>query len=303
MRVSRRAHRRLAAHSWRERHRERARRSALPRLQPLLGRPFVALNCAAIPRELAERLLFGAKRGSYTGAAADAVGHIEMANRGILFLDEVGELALDVQAKLLRVLETREVLPLGASTPRRVELQVCCATHRDLRAHVADGAFRKDLYHRLVPPEVVLPPLRERIEEIPLHMAASVRRASPTLGMQARLVEGCMLRPWPGNVRELRKETYHAATRALDEGADRVRIDDLGPTAGLPIEPPAALPAAGDAERTYVRWGEALTPDQIERALEESGGSVAVAAKRLGMQRTQLYREMKRWSIQRRRDA
>ena len=262
---------------------------------PRAGGRFIAVNCAAIPEGLAERLLFGTKKGAYSGAIADAVGHIESADGGVLFLDEAGELDLDVQAKLLRVLETREVVPLGASVGRRVELHVCFATHRDLRTLVADGRFRADLYHRISPPEVVLPALRERADEIPRHVAAEVARGAGDLAPHVRLVETCILRAWPGNVRELRKEVFHAAVRARDEGADRVRSDHLSPSAGLPIAQVVAPKV--EAVRPYVRWSEAIGADRIRGALEESGGNVAMAARVLGMRRTQLYREMERWSI------
>src|SRR6185436_14558171 len=155
---------------------------------------------------------------------------------GVLFLDEGGELDLAVQAKLLRVLETREVMPLGASRGQIVDLRVCVATHRDLRAAVAAGRFRADLYHRIAPPEIILPPLRDRLDEIPWHVSAEIATVDPALAPHARLVEACLLRHWPGNVRELRKEIHHAAAHARVEGADRVRLEHLPETAGRPFE-------------------------------------------------------------------
>src|SRR5262249_15941137 len=146
---------------------------------------------------------FGARRGAYSGATEDADGYIVAAEGGVLFLDEVAELDLDVQAKVLRVVETHEVLPLGGSKPRHVEVRMCFATHRDLSAAVAEGRFRADLYYRIGEPQVQMPSLRERREEIPwlamrAHEAAG---GGPPLG--AKLIEACLLRPWPGNVREL----------------------------------------------------------------------------------------------------
>jgi DNA-binding NtrC family response regulator len=273
--------------------------------------PFVAVNCAAIPEGLAERLLFGAKRGAYSGASADATGHLQAAHGGVLFLDEVGDLDLQVQAKLLRVLETRDVVPLGASAGQRVDVRVCVATHRNLRAAVADGRFRADLYYRLAPPEVTMPPLRERLDEIPGHVTSEIASVSPALGAHARLVEACFLRRWPGNVRELRKEIHHAATRALAEGSNRVRFEHLSAAAGLTLVADAApeipAPAAtavspplapeADRKRSYVRWSQSVTREQVESALAQSGGKVAEAARSLGMHRSQLYREMARWSV------
>jgi transcriptional regulator with PAS, ATPase and Fis domain len=271
---------------------------------PHAAGPFIAVNCAAIPEGLAERLLFGAKRGAYSGAAADASGYVEAADRGVLFLDEGAELDLLVQAKLLRVLETREVVPLGASQGRSVDLRVVVATHHDLREAVGAGRFREDLYHRIAPPEVVLPPLRERLDEVASHIASEVASVSNQLRPHAKLVEACMLRPWPGNVRELRKHARFAALQATAERSDTVRLEHLAPHAGEPFE--------GDPEEThermggdrrppreYVRWSRALEREQVERALRDNAGNVALAARALGMQRTQLYREMDRWGIPR----
>jgi transcriptional regulator of acetoin/glycerol metabolism len=272
-------------------------------LGPNRSGPFVAVNCAAIPEGLAERLLFGARRGAYSGAAADSEGHVQAAHGGVLLLDEGGELGLDVQSKLLRVLETREVVPLGASHGQRVDFRICVATHRDLREAVSEGRFRADLYHRIAPPEVVLPPLRERLDEIAEHVAAEVADVGPSLRPHSKLVEACMLRAWPGNVRELRKEVRYAAVQAQSESADRVRVEHLSPTAGRPFEASAGA-GAGEVPpkrkgRAYVRWSEAIGRERIEQALKEHGGNVALAARALGMQRTQMYREMERWSIPR----
>ena len=147
---------------------------------PESNAPFVAVNCAAIPEGLAERLLFGARKGAYSGATADAEGYIQAANRGTLFLDEIAELDPLVQAKLLRVLETREVLPLGASRAKKVDIGICAASHRRLRDEVTAGRFREDLYFRIGRPEVQIPPLRERLDEIPWFVARELRRVDPS---------------------------------------------------------------------------------------------------------------------------
>jgi DNA-binding NtrC family response regulator len=266
--------------------------------------PFVALNGASIPPGLAERLLFGTKRGAYSGADADAIGPLQAADGGVLFLDEVIELDLSAQAKLLRVLETGEVLPLGAHKPQRVDVHVCVATHQRLREAVAAGRFREDLLYRLAPPQVDLPPLRERRDEIAHHVAAEIARASRDLAAHASLVEACLLRHWPGNVRELRREVREAASLAKAAGADRVRRENLSPSAGLELHVAGASPDEGASEpqgpkkRSYVRWSASITREQIERALAENQGNVAGAARTLGMNRSQLYREMARCEIQ-----
>jgi hypothetical protein len=172
------------------------------------GREYVAFNCASIPRDLFEGQLFGYKRGAFTGAAADHPGVIRAADKGTLFLDEIGELPLDVQPKLLRFLENGEVFPLGEQKPRRVDVRVLAATHRDLGKLVRDGAFREDLYYRLNVVPLRVPPLRERTEDIVALARLFVRRLTPegseppTLAPDA--LAALVAHPWPGNVRELR---------------------------------------------------------------------------------------------------
>ncbi|CAM3340881.1 FHA domain-containing protein [Corallococcus sp. ZKHCc1 1396] len=263
--------------------------------------PFVAVNCAAIPQGLAERLLFGARRGAFSGAD-DAEGYLQAADGGTLFLDEVAELDLGVQAKLLRALETREVLPLGGSRPRKVDLQVCSAGNRDLRAMVANGKLREDLYFRLGRPEVTLPPLRQRPEEIPALVAMSVRELSPELSAHVTLLEACLLRPWPGNVRELRVEARAAAQEALLRGALRVEVSHLGPSAGTAFGPPSSAPLE-PAPKTSSPPPSRVSPleegerARVVEALRQHGGNVAATARALGMHRTQLRRLLERHGL------
>ncbi len=231
------------------------------------GGPMVPVNCAAIPEGLAERLLFGAVKGAYSGAERDTDGYVQAADGGTLFLDEIAELDPQVQAKLLRVLESREVMPLGGVRAHKVALRVVSATHRDLRDAVAEGEFRDDLYFRLGRPEVVLPALRDRLEELPWLIA----RAAGDVKVQASYVEACALRPWPGNVRELLVETRRAAHAARD-GLSAVDLDPRAGTA-LRVEPAAARDDAA-----------------IEQALADAGGNVTAAARALGMHRNQLRR-------------
>ncbi len=249
-------------------------------LGPRAKGPFIAVNCAAIPQGLAERLLFGARRGAYSGATADAEGYVQAADGGTLFLDEVADLDAQVQAKLLRTLETKEVLPLGASKPRAVDVRVCSAT-RDLRAEVAGGRFREDLYFRIGQPEVRIPPLRERREEIPWLLG----RELSGLSVNVSLVEACLSRPWPGNVRELLSEARRVASRARAAGRGSVGAEDLSPTAGVDF-------VRGDGSSTAP--GATPDPAAIERALEEHKGNVTRAAQALGMHRNQLRRWLAR---------
>jgi DNA-binding NtrC family response regulator len=274
---------------------------------PRSAGPFVAVNCAAIPQSIAERLLFGARRGAYSGAEADAQGYLQAADGGTLFLDEVVELDLAVQAKLLRALESKEVLSLGASKPKTVDIHICSASNKDLRALVAGGKLREDLYFRIGRPEVTLPPLRQRPEEIPLLLQREVRQVAPELGLHLSLVEACLLRPWPGNVRELLVEARSAIQAALMQGAQRVEARHLSASAGTAFssaappsppenrEPPREAPSREVPSRA--RPIEAGERTRIEEALRQQGGNVAATARALGMHRTQLRRLLERHAI------
>jgi len=240
--------------------------------------PFVAVNCASVPAALAERLLFGARKGAYSGADSDVQGFVQAADGGTLFLDEIVELSAEVQAKLLRVIETRQVTPLGATQPRPVRLRLVCAGHADLKAAVAAGRFREDLYYRVARPLVTVPPLRDRLEDIPWLVQSVLARADRALAAHVSLVEEAMLRPWPGNVRELRSEVGEAARRAAQAGEDRVRSVHLDGGAGRPLAAPA-----GPARDPLDRAG-------VEGALRAARGNVSEAARRLGLHRNQLRR-------------
>jgi DNA-binding NtrC family response regulator len=242
--------------------------------------PFVPVNCAAIPQNIAEALLFGARRGAYSGAVADADGYLLAADGGTLFLDEIAELDLAVQAKLLRALETREVLALGATRPRPVAFRLCSASHRDLRDEVASGRMREDLFFRLGRPELTLPPLRRRPEEVAFLLEGEVRKVAPRLGLHVSLVETCLLRPWPGNVRELLVEARAATQTALLRGAQRVEARHLGPRAGTafrittnPAPEPTALapapePIATEPAPEPAAAASGSAPPEVEAASE-----------------------------------
>ena len=247
--------------------------------------PFSAVNCATIPRELAERLLFGSRRGAYSGAT-DAPGYVQAADGGTLFLDEVGELSSDVQSKLLRTLEMREVLRLGATVAEPVELNVCAATLRDLRLDVGAGRFREDLYFRIGQPEIRLPALRDRVEEIPWHIQQVLdshgRDAARTPSASVGFVEACALRHWPGNVRELRCEVRRAAATALVLESIELSASDLSPTGGVALKIASALPLP------------AFPEDEFAAALTSTEGNVAGAARRLGVHRNKVRRWLER---------
>jgi transcriptional regulator with GAF, ATPase, and Fis domain len=247
--------------------------------------PFIGVNCAAIPEGLAERLLFGARKGAFSGATGDVQGYIQAADTGTLFLDEVAELDLRVQAKLLRVLETREVLPLGATRAEPVQLRVCVAAHADLAERVAAGQFREDLYYRVGRPVVRIPPLRQRLDEMAWLLQREIASLSQELCASVRLVETCAMRAWPGNVRELIGEIRLAAHRALTAQRAIVDAEDLAEDAGKRLEANAAPPAAVEDIAAVVPSDEA-----IEHALQEHAGNVTQTARALGMHRNQLRR-------------
>jgi len=238
--------------------------------------PFVAVNCATIQEALAERILFGAKRGAFSGATTDAEGLVQSAHGGVLFLDEICELALPIQAKLLRVIETKQVTPIGATAARKVDVRFCMAAQNDLRARADAGDFRHDLLFR-IKSHVVLAPLRERREEIPFFVARELEARERTA--HPKLVEACLLRFWPGNVREIMVELALAAEAATD---DVVRAEHLRENAGTS----SATKAPATASR-----------EEIVRALEGAGGNISAAARALGMHRTQLKRAMQKYDV------
>jgi DNA-binding NtrC family response regulator len=269
---------------------------------PTAKGPLQAVNCATIPEGVAERLLFGTRRGAYSGADADADGYVQAAHGGTLFLDEIAELSLSVQAKLLRVLETGEVLPLGASRPRKVDLRLCSATHAALRAQVSAGKFREDLYYRIATPHVTVPPLRARAEEIPWLLQLAVA-ATSGLAVHVSLVEAAALRPWPGNIRELLSEVRDAARTAEADGSGRVEARHLAVEAGsllssLPGSSGPASTAAAEPAPPPPRAPEAPpTRAHLVGLLSRVHGNISAAARELGVHRTQLRRWLTRHGI------
>jgi transcriptional regulator with GAF, ATPase, and Fis domain len=271
------------------------------------GGPFVAVNCAAVPPLLAERLFFGARRGAYSGADVDSEGYLAAADGGTVFLDEVGDLSPDVQPKLLRAIETGELLPLGAAHARRLNVAVCSATHVDLRGRINAGSFRSDLYFRLGQPALSLPPLRARREEIPWIIDLTLGRLSGGATPHASLIEAALLRPWPGNTRELINAVTAAAHLARSRD-NRVMAQHLGDTVGTALAvllspthgtPPSGAPAAPPPEDEETA--------RIRGVLANEHGNVTRAALALGMHRTQLRRLLAKHQINldeyRRRDG
>jgi DNA-binding NtrC family response regulator len=260
---------------------------------PRKNRPFLAVNCAAIPETLLESDLFGYKRGAFTDARADRQGLFVEADGGTIFLDEIGELPLTLQPKLLRALQEREVRPLGAARSERVDVRVIAATNRDLEARLRAGRFREDLYYRLNVLSVHLPPLRDRTDDIlPLaehFLARSAERAGKRLrGFKEAAKNLLLAYAWPGNVRELENVVERAV--ALAEG-DIVGAEDL----------PPSMRDRKNQDQLATALAQGLTLDQLEReyiqrVLEAEGGNKTRAAQRLGLDRKTLYRKLEEYA-------
>jgi anaerobic nitric oxide reductase transcription regulator len=282
--------------------------------------PLVQVNCAAIPESLIESELFGYRRGAFSGAVKDHRGHFEMADGGTLMLDEIGELPLSLQPKLLRVLQEGEIQPLGSEHARRLDVRVVAVTNRDLTDEVAAGRFREDLYHRLSVFPLQVPPLRERPEDVPLlagHFLEDnrVRLGVANLRLDAE-AEAALLRwHWPGNVRELEHVLARAALRALGEReplssleqhqtvirirADHLQLQPDGPPAGgVPVAGAArdsvreAVPQQGLREAT-----EAFQRQRILATLDAQGGNWAATARALEMDAGNLHRLARRLGL------
>jgi two-component system response regulator HydG len=261
---------------------------ALHAASPRQAGPFVPVDCGALPESIIESELFGHQRGAFTGAVG-APGLFRVASGGTLFLDEIGEIPLAVQAKLLRVLQNREVRPLGATQPLAVDLRVVCATHRDLAAMVAAGRFRQDLYYRLNVVRLPLPPLRERREDIPRlaqHFLEQHRqRRSNVRGFTAEALQALAAYDWPGNVRELENTVESALALAVGEQLD---VADLLLPSGTASPPAAAVAPTSVVPLSLAAYERAA----LERALHECGGDASAAARRLGIGRSTFYRKL-----------
>src|SRR5579884_495 len=229
---------------------------ALHQLSPSRERTFVKLNCAAIPSGLLESELFGHEKGAFTGAIAQKVGRFELAHQGTLFLDEVGDIPLELQPKLLRVLQEQEFERLGSTKVLRVNVRLVAATHRDLGRMVADGQFRGDLYYRLNVFPISLPPLRERPEDIPRLVRHFTQKFARRMGrwietIPAEAMDALVRYPWPGNVRELQNVIERAVI--LSPGPSlQVPLSDLQPAVTQTPVPTAAAVTLADAEREHI---------------------------------------------------
>jgi two-component system nitrogen regulation response regulator NtrX len=263
-------------------------------------RPFVRVNCAAIPRDLVESEMFGHEKGSFTGATERRIGRFELAHTGTLLLDEVGDLGPEAQAKLLRAIEAREIERVGGGHPIRVDVRIIAATNKDLQRAVQEGKFREDLYFRLNVIPLAVPPLRERPSDISLlvrHFSAMhhVRTGQPMPRWTPDAIAAFGRYRWPGNIRELaniveRLSILHAGLEVTEDAVRAVLPVERAP-ATAPLPDPAAL------DRSLTDTLDEYERMLIARALSMAGGNVAEAARRLKTDRPNLYRRMRRLGL------
>jgi len=269
--------------------------------------PLQAINCAALPANLLESELFGYKKGAFTGASSDKTGLVRAAHKGTLFLDEIGDMPLEAQAKLLRVLQEREVVPLGSTVAQPVDVRVVCATHRDLEQRVSEGTFRGDLLARLRELQVELPPLRERREDLLVlvrHFLRAARRPKTKVTFPFMLAVAHY--DWPYNVREL--ESAVKLGLALADGGEldlphlptpvQRALDDHGKPSSAPAAP-SAQPSAVRAPAPPKPGGRSQAPAEAElrQLLREKQGNIAAVGRALGKERMQVHRWLKHHGI------
>jgi transcriptional regulator with GAF, ATPase, and Fis domain len=278
--------------------------AAIHAASPRRERPFVRVNCAAIPRDLVESEMFGHERGAFTGATDRRVGRFELAHTGTLFMDEVGDLGAEAQAKLLRAIEAREIERVGGGHPIRIDVRIVAATNKDLARAVGEGAFREDLFFRLNVLPIHLPPLRERPDDVPLlvrHFSAlhRTRTGRPAVQWTDDALQVMVRHRWPGNVRELaniveRLGILHAGEQVTAVHVQQVLAVDRGTA---PEGMPTVLPDPSDLGSSLNDALDAYERTLIVRALAVAQGNVAEAARRLQTDRPNLYRRMKRLGI------
>jgi DNA-binding NtrC family response regulator len=257
--------------------------------------PFVDVNCAAIPKELIESELFGHEKGSFTGADKQKIGTFELANGGTIFLDEIGDMDLSAQAKVLRVLEESRIQRVGGTTTIPIDVRVVAATNKDLEKEAAAGTFREDLYYRLNVIPIRVPPLRERTEDIPeifqrYFIEYARRYQRPNLKVDSGALEALKHRPWPGNVRELRNFAERLALLAPDQEITTKTLPELGTTPEAKADDVFALD-------NFEAFKNAAEKAYIERKLAESGWNIKHTAEKLGMQRSNLYKKIERYAL------
>lgn len=293
--------------------------AALHFASPRRDRPLVRVNCAAIPRDLVESEMFGHERGAFTGATERRIGRFELAHTGTLFLDEVGDLGAEAQAKLLRAIEAREIERVGGSKPIRIDVRILAATNKDLTRAVADGTFREDLFFRLNVIPIALPPLRDRPGDLPAlvqHFSERhrLRTGRSAVAWRADALDALARYRWPGNVRELANVIERLSILHAGEVITASEVHEVIPAEARGASLPVALPAMAERRPTRTEpqpsWPgaesdfppltdalDAYERELIARALTATSGNVAEAARRLQTDRPNLYRRMRRLGL------
>jgi sigma-54 specific flagellar transcriptional regulator A len=283
---------------------------ALHRMSDRADKPFVPVNCGAIPKELLESELFGHEKGAFTGAIATRIGRFELADEGTLFLDEIGDMDFNMQVKLLRVLQEKTFERVGSNKSQKTDIRIIAATHRNLEKAIADGDFREDLYYRLNVFPIEMPPLRDRCEDIPALASSMINRLANERGvfsLQTSALNAMMQYSWPGNVREL--NNLIERLRILYPGKE-VRAEDLPEafTQNISLEKRQEIPLQIEANTAINLSTEGFNLKEhlqeielnfIKQALKESHGVVAQAAKRLNLRRTTLVEKMRKYHLER----
>ena len=260
--------------------------------------PFLAINCAAIPEGLVESELFGHRKGSFSGATAERRGAFERASGGTLFLHEIANMRLDLQAKLLRVLQEREFQRVGGSRLRKADVRIIAATNQDLEGTVSEGGFRQDLFHRLSAFPVTIPPLRERREDIPLLAHHFLKRQADRAGREIGGLSTAAMRlllqyEWPGNVRELENAIGRAV---LLETTDVIQAGSL-PRRLIPALRPWSAETREGAASPGIRTLAAVEREALVDAMEITEGNISAAARGLGVSRATLYRKLRKHGL------
>lgn len=267
---------------------------------PRAGGPFVSLNCAAIPAELMESELFGHEKGSFTGAAARHIGKFELAHRGTFFLDEIGDMPLAMQAKLLRVLEEGEIERVGGGHPLTIDVRVIVATHRNLEEQVRQGAFREDLYHRVFVFPIVLPPLRERREDIRLLVEHFAKQLADQNNWRPKTFSSDALEaleryPWPGNVRELRNVVERMLLLVTNDTVDATTVARALPQTSYTIT--ASGGSGPTTFGTLAQRTEAFERETLLAELKRNHQHMTNTARALGLERSHLYKKCQQLGI------
>jgi two-component system, NtrC family, response regulator GlrR len=266
---------------------------------PRAGNAFEIVDCGGLPATLVESLLFGHDRGAFTGATEEREGAFERADGGTIFLDEIGELPLELQPKLLRVLGEQQIRRVGGRKTRKIDVRVVAATNRDLRKSVNSGGFRADLFYRLAVIEVRMPPLRDRPEDLPslvrglLEVISRERRVEAHLEPDAALLDSLAKHAWPGNVRELRNYLEQLVILRVPPALGDGALGQVAPSGSF--EGLEAMPLRAAKSEVLERFER----HYVTRLLERTGGNVAEAARRAGVDRVTLFRTLRRYGLSR----